>query len=126
MSITILPVDILRYLQEFANINELFHTCQSFYKIKKYVYIWRLNKEYSYKYYQEHEFRILVQSKMCETFQQLCINLCYNQCLICDNVENLDNLHELNVAYTNFTAADINKLNNVGKLTVLNVIHTLK
>jgi hypothetical protein len=63
MTIYLLSEDILKYIQDFVDITKLLNTSNYFYNIKKYIYIWKLNHEYSEKYINNNNFRKLLNEK---------------------------------------------------------------
>ena len=116
--VSTLPVDILRLIREYGDINELFNTCKSLYELKKYVYIWKLNKKYSLKYFYERDFRTLVRSKMEYSHKQLCINLSNTDII---GLNTLDNIYILNISYTKIKDnQSVHRLKNIDTLIMTN------
>ena len=77
MNILHLPQDLYSCIQEYTNINPLLNTTKKLSDVKYELYYWKLNKEYSLKYYDDSKFRDIVNSKICRTLKQLSLNLSY-------------------------------------------------
>ena len=71
MNILHLPRDLYGSIQECTDINFLLDSSKKLKNIKHELYNWKLNKEYSLKYYDFVEFRDTVNNKMHKTSNQL-------------------------------------------------------
>ena len=92
MSILHLPQDLYSCIQEYTNINPLLNTTKKLSDVKYELHYWKLNKEYSLKYYDCGEFRNRINSIMYRTLKQLSLNL---NALNAIDVSALGNIHSL-------------------------------
>jgi hypothetical protein len=65
--------DFIRY----TDTNKLLNASSRFKMIKKSKYYWKLNKEYSLKYYKNGEFRTRLNSLLVRSVRQLSLNLMF-------------------------------------------------
>ena len=127
IKITELSIDIIGKLQEFTNINNLLLSCNNFQKIKKYLYYWKLTKEYSKIYYMDANFRKKIIAKMFNSKKQLYVDLSFDLYARYNNTESyqyvsdvtvLNNLHTLILSGC-IKIRDISPLNNIYKLILI-------
>ena len=109
-----LPFELIEYIQEYTNINNLLITCKSFDLFRFELFKWKLTREASYKkYYNNISFRHTILSRMKYPHKQLLINLSDSDV---EDVSSLSNVHDFNLSHC-FCITDVSALSNV---------HTLK
>lgn len=125
--------DIVSYINEFIKDDNPLLSCNKYLKGLKLEYI-TLNKTYSLKYYENAEFRDLIQSKMNNSRFQLSLNL--SNCSQVTDLSVLKNIHSLDLSYCRCISDDISALENtyilnlkgcenITNVSMLGNLHTL-
>jgi hypothetical protein len=113
-TLTSLPEDIYHCIKEFTSINALLNTSKrGLSDVKRRLFYWNLNKEYSQLYYSSGEFRERLLGLVHDSKKQVSLNLSY-----CDNVSDvsaLGHVHTLN----------LRECPNVSDVSALSDVHTL-
>jgi len=114
-SLYILPVEIYRQIQSYTNINALLNSSKQFKRDKYEVYYWKLNKEYSLKYYNDMDFRGTINNLVYKTKYQLSLDL--SRCEHLTDISMLGNVHTLNL-HDCVQITDVSMLRNVHTLNL--------
>ena len=124
-------VDIMRLIQEYADLRQLFAASKQLSETKKRVQYWNLTFTASVQYYEKEEFRRIIKEKVMDVSKQLSLNFAeYNNKYhvpthtydkISDMSE-LGNVHKLELsACLNLT--DVSALGNVHTLNLSECYH---
>ena len=132
-----LPFELIQYIQEYANINNILITSKYFELFRYEFFRWKLTATLSKKYYNDINFRNSILSKMKYPNKQLSLKLYQcsgitdvstlgivrtldlSGCRNITDVNALDNVHTLNLSDCT-GIADINALGNVHTLNLYN------
>jgi hypothetical protein len=113
INFTDLPLDVLHLVIEFSRQSRsLTATNRHFYKVRRHLY-WKLNRTYSFYYYDDEDFRTLVHSRVENPSKQLSLNL--RKCSDITDVSALGGVHTL----------DLSDCRNIYDVSALWGVHTL-
>jgi hypothetical protein len=105
---------LFRYINEYVSFMFLCDTCSYLSNLKKYI-IYKLNRNYSLKYYNDVLFRNLVKSKIDRTSKQLYLNVCCS--VIITDVSFLDDVFSINLS----NCKNISDVSKLGKVYILDL-----
>ena len=131
--------DLTGFIQKFIDIKNLLDTSKKFNNIKKNIYLWKLNRMYSYKYYYDNIFRNKIHDKITNIKQIYKLDFTNSDisdvsiiknthililygCFNIKNVDALGNVYELDLSYCE-NIVDVSKLKNVHTLDLSECIN---
>jgi hypothetical protein len=106
------PEEIFQIIGNYTNINNLLNSTAKLNNVKKKLFYWKLNRQFSIKYYQNEIFREELLVKMNDINKQLSLILAYYHKDI--DVSILANIHTLDLSNCNIK--DVSLLKNAYKL----------
>jgi hypothetical protein len=110
----ILKDDMIIYIDRFTSLSEVSSTCKHMLYYKK-IIKYRLDTEYSKKYYFDSAFRTLVNNRIKYPQKQLDIDLSYSDKIY--NVDNMYNVNKLNLS----NCANVTDVSNLGNIDTLDL-----
>lgn len=113
--------DILSIIKSFTDMSNFLHINKKIYQLKKYLYDWILNKEFSLQYYKSSVFKIKLNSLMINSNKQLSLIINDDDELI-EDVSIFSNVYSLNLSFRqkifNPNMYNVNGLANVHTLVL--------
>ena len=118
-------VDIMRLIQEYTDLRQLFAASKQLSETKQHVQYWNLTFTASVRYYEEEEFRRIIKEKVMDVSKQLSLkfveyNENYDLTRTYDKITDvsaLGNVHTLNLSYCD-KITDVSALGNVHTLNL--------